>query len=307
MCEALLGSPVSSWHAVRAGHSTSEKWGVTTAAGVKVFAKYANQPSDLEALRNEHRIYSSVAQPCVPRLMGWEASTREAFLLIEDLSESSWPPPWDAATVEAIVNSLRDLESVSPPLGLPQLTDKQVSPDAWSRIRRSPESLVELGVCSAGWLASAVRPLERAAKASTVTGKNLAHGDVVRGNVCLRDGNALLVDWSHAATGNPSFDLAFWLPAQSSEGGPPPDRFLPDSEGLSARMAGFWAVRALADLEPGLKGLSRMYRRYLVSSLAWASRELGLDEPDGSPTATATESGQDDGQLLGGVPRAPEI
>ena len=253
-----------------------------TASGETAFTKYATKQEAIEGLQNEHLAYASLDLPCLPRLIGWQAGTREALLLLEDLRDASWPPPWTDDVVEQVVGALQELEGVTAPPGLRRLADADVSPDAWEEIGRSPEGLVGLGVCSEDWLARAQAPLRRVAKASTVTGKHVVHGDVVRGNVCVRDGQALLVDWSYAARGNPKFDLAFWLPAQHSEGGPPPDDFLPDSEGLSARMAGFWAVRAVAELPSELKGLSAMYRRYMVSALGWAARELDLPPPDGA-------------------------
>jgi len=286
-CERLLGSPVTDWQAIRAGYTTSQKWRVTTASGESAFAKYATKQGAIEGLQNERLAYASLDLACVPRLIGWQAGTREALLLLEDLSDATWPPPWTDDVAEQVVGALRELQDVTAPPELRRLADADVSPGAWEEIGRSPEGLVGLGVCSEDWLARARTPLRRAATASTVTGKHVVHGDVVRGNLCFRDGQALLVDWSYAARGSPKFDLAFWLPAQHSEGGPLPDRFLPDSEGLSARLAGFWAVRAVAELAPELKGLSAMYRRYVASALDWAARELGLPPPDGHSRSSA--------------------
>lgn len=46
---------------------------------------------------------------------------------------------------------------------------------------------------------------------STVTARRLIHGDPVPGNVLMRNGQAILIDWQCPAIGDPSEDLAMFL------------------------------------------------------------------------------------------------
>ena len=66
------------------------------------------------------------------------------------------------------------------------------------------------------------------------------HCDVRSDNLCLRDQRAVLLDWNHARIGNPAFDVAFWLPSLTLEGGPDPATFGVDE--LAVFVAGFFAA-----------------------------------------------------------------
>jgi hypothetical protein len=78
---------------------------------------------------------------------------------------------------------------------------------------------------------------------------------------------------------NPQLDLGFWLPSLAYEGGPAPERILPDAPEVAAWVAGFFAARA------GLPGISDaprvrlVQRQQLATALPWAARALGLPLP----------------------------
>ena len=72
------------------------------------------------------------------------------------------------------------------------------------------------------------------------------------------------------------------LPSLELEGGPAPESSLPDEAELASFVAGFYAAHAgLPPPRPGMHELRALQLRMLRSSLAWASRALGLPKPDG--------------------------
>ena len=98
--------------------------------------------------------------------------------------------------------------------------------------------------------------------------------DIRSDNLCLRDGRAIIFDWSHGRVGNPEFDVAFWLPSLALEGGPEPDAFGVD--GFAVYVAGFFA--GLAGLTPpeGAPAVRGFQCAQLEVALPWACRVLGL-------------------------------
>lgn len=117
-------------------------------------------------------------------------------------------------------------------------------------------------------------------KASTdarLDGTHLLHFDVRSDNLCLRNGQALLFDWNLARVGNGDFDIAFWLPSLTLEGGPPPWEVLPDAGTLAAAVAGFFAVRAGLPPPASAPTVRDFQRAQAEVALAWAASELGIE------------------------------
>ena len=105
-------------------------------------------------------------------------------------------------------------------------------------------------------------------------GDSVVHCDVRSDNLCLRSGHAVLLDWNHARIGNPSFDVAFWLPSLLLEGGPLPETFGVDE--FAVFVAGFFAAQAGSPAPPGAPRVRGFQRAQLEVALPWASRVLGL-------------------------------
>jgi hypothetical protein len=92
--------------------------------------------------------------------------------------------------------------------------------------------------------------------------------------------SAVIIDWNHAAVGDPRLDLAFWLPSLHAEGGPPPDELMPDADGLAAWVAGFFCARAGDPPIPDATHVRPLQVRQARTALPWAARALGLPPPD---------------------------
>ena len=259
------------------GYSNASHWTARLADGRSVFVKQAVDQLTAGWLRREFHVYQRLHVPWVPELLGWHDGELP-ILLLEDLSECDVAPPWTPARVDLVLGALAEMAAHPVPDGLPGIDDAGLE-DGWPEVARDPEPLLSLGFCSADWLERALPVLLSAEAAAPMSGNSLVHLDVRSDNLFFRDATALLVDWNHAAVGNPAFDLAFWLPSLRMEGGPEPDAVASIDPGLLARVSGFFAARAgLPDL-PTVPRVRAVQRRQLAIALPWAARALQLPPP----------------------------
>jgi hypothetical protein len=276
---AILG-PIDDIAPVARGYTNNERAIVRFRDGSSVFAKHAVDDLTADWLRTERRMYETLASlDCVPRLVAWIEGERP-LLVIEDLSDATWPPPWDRAQVDAVVSSLGQLAGFQLPDGLQLLEDGEKPDDGWQRIMSDPREFLSLGLCDRGWLERNGPVLASASAAAPLAGPSLLHGDVRSDNLCFRDGSALLIDWNGVCIGNPVFDVAFFLPSLESEGGPAPEEVLPDCPPeLVAFVSGFFASRAGQPLLPHAPLVRQVQASQLKTALPWAARSLGIAEP----------------------------
>ncbi len=273
--ERVLGVEAVSWARVESGGwSRNEHWTLVLADGTRAFAKVASIDPSPAWLRSERHVYSCVEGPFMPRLLGWEDG-EEPLLLLEDLADAHWPPPWRDGDVDAVLAALAEVAATPPTGELPALAAEDWS--AWRFVERDPERLLRLGLVSASWLERALPELAAAGERAPLAGTSPVHCDVRSDNLCLRDGRAILVDWNHTRVGNPAFDVAFWLPSLELEGGPAPDRFGVDE--FAPVVAGFFAARAGLPPPEGAPEVRGFQRAQLEVALPWACRALGLPPP----------------------------
>lgn len=275
--ERVLGANAENWQVVMSrGYALGDRWLVALDDGRSVFAKRAISEPTAESLRDEHDVYSALEEPFLPRFLGWDDAALP-LLILEDLSGANWPPPWTTASVDAVLLALENVAHATPPPGLPRLD--QDPPASWDAVADDPEPFLELGVRSRAWLDACLPALLDASRPSLLEGDSLVHFDVRSDNLCLRDGEALLVDWNLAAVGNPAFDVAFWLPSLALERGPGPTelaRAMPAVEGFAAFVAGFFAARAGLPAPPAAPTVRAFQLAQLEIALPWASGVLDL-------------------------------
>lgn len=278
--ETELGGVATSWRAVgsRIGNDRG-RWLIRLADGRTAFVKAAYDHDSVEWLRKEALVYQSVAGPFMPRLLSWDGEV----LVLEDLNQAAWPPPWTFHAIAAVQVALKELGRATPPSGLPPLKDlaPELVDAGWPAVREDPQPFLSLGLCGPAWLDAALPELVAAAASAELGGDALVHADVRSDNLCVRDGQALFVDWNWASIGNPLFDLAAWLPSLAGEGGPPPEHFLPGDDGAAyaALLAGFFCARAGRPAPPKLPKLRVLQRLQAEPALQWAARALGLPPP----------------------------
>jgi hypothetical protein len=241
--------------------------------------KVATSDETAEWLRAEYAIYAQVRGDFLPLLVGWDDAGGRPLLILEDLGDGAWPPPWTDERIERVLAILARLAVTPAPLSLPSLESYREDLSGWIVVARDPAPFLSLGLCSSRWLESALPTLVAAETAAPLAGDALVHLDVRSDNICFIGERTLLVDWNWACRGNPQIDIAAWLPSLRAESGPKPTTILPDEPELAALMAGFFGCRAGLP-EPSPDGRIRpLQLRQLRVALPWAAEALGLPPP----------------------------
>jgi Phosphotransferase enzyme family len=275
---AAIGRPVRSLRRVETrGYAMAYHAIAEFEDGSTAFVKAGAEEVTSKFLRDELRFYQTVQGAFMPHLLGYDEDD-PPFLVIEDLSEGRWPPPWDAAAIEAVRESLAAVWAAAPPDWVPPISEeKEWLLGGWSEIEQDQEPFLSLGLGSAKWLDASLPVLRAAAESAPIDGEALVHLDVRSDNICLADRGAVLVDWNLAHRGNPDLDLAAWAPSLHMEGGPAPEQLLPGSGQLAAALAGFFAARAGLRPPPTAPRVREVQLVQLKVALPWACRELGLE------------------------------
>jgi hypothetical protein len=282
--EQATGSAPVGWEAVasRGYGRINAHWRVQLADGRRAFAKVALDELAAGWLRDEHRIYAAVTGSFLPAFLGWY-DDHTTLLAIEDLGDAFWPPPWTDERIAAVRTALAELHATPAPPGTPALESIRETFAGWRLVADDTEPLRSTGLCTREWLEAALPVLLEVAGAADLGGRALLHLDVRSDNLCFAGNEVKLVDWNLAHVGNPVVDEAFWLPSLRLEGGPQPWEVLPETGGVSALVAGFFAARAGLPPPAGAPTVRDFQRRQAEIALPWAARELGLPPPYKSP------------------------
>jgi hypothetical protein len=279
---ALGRRPTSLMPAPGHGAPSNRRWIARFGDGSSAFAKIAAFPYTAEWLRLERTNYDALtSRAYLPEVLGWHDDGAEPCLVLQDLTDAIWPPPWSATTVDAVLAALDAIGATPPPPGIDEVFERRLFRirEGWGAMRADPTKALALGVFDPAWFAAHVEALETAADQAELDGDTLLHADVRSDNLCLLDGRAVLVDWNWACRGAASLDLAAWLPSLHDEGGPTPWTLLPDSGLLASLLAGFFLEHAGREPIPQAPHVRQLQLDQGRVALAWACRELGISPP----------------------------
>ncbi len=278
----MLGAVPVRWAPVESGGygRVNAHWRAELDDGRSVFVKHANGAEAEGWLRKEQRVYEAVRGSFMPAYFGAYDDRGCMLLVLEDLSEAEWPPPWPSERVDAVLAALEEVRTTKPPEGLPLLDEMRDRVVGWGSVQADTGPLLSTGICTPAWLRDALPVLERAGEEAELAGDELLHLDVRSDNLCFSGGRPVLIDWNLACVGNGPFDIAFWLPSLQLEGGPEPWEILPGAGPLAAAVAGFFASRAGLPPPAGAPTVREFQRRQLEVALPWAARELALPIPN---------------------------
>ena len=280
----MLGHTPHSWRPAPGGWTLAQRWIVQFPDRPPAFLKIAVNPLTALWLRAEHKVYTALSIPSVPRLLGFSDDGRQPILALEDLSHAAWPPPWTARMVQSVLLAMADVRCAIVPLRLVNVLSERQQLMRWRHIARNPAPFLSLKLCTPAWLEKTLPRLIEAEAAAILDGNDFLHGDLKTGNICFRDGQCLLIDWNWACRGNGLLDIVTWLPGLHQQGGPPPQSVLPSQGALAALMAGYTAFYAAQPDPPQVPNLRLNQLNTLKYALPWVCHELALPLPDLLPT-----------------------
>jgi aminoglycoside phosphotransferase (APT) family kinase protein len=211
----------------------------------------------------------------MPLVVSWQDDEVAPMLILEDLSNLDWPPPWSELTIAAALATTEQMHRSRGEL-LSYEERNGTEWDWWRAVENEPEPFLRLNVVSREWLQNSLPVLVESAGSVNPSGPCVVHGDLRSDNFCFSAKETRLVDWSLACLGNPKVDLGLFLPGLAAEQGPSPEEILPREPGIAAWVAGFFAWHAAKPLIPSAPGVREMQRRLLREALPWAIRELNL-------------------------------
>ena len=275
---ALLGWTPTAWRRVHGGYTPAARY-VASRGAERAFLKVATTEVTARMLRDEARAYGVARGGFVPRFIGWEDHPSEPLLLIEDLSDATWPPPWTPALIDQVLEQISAMHACA--VDLPPLSASYLAhAGRWSKVARDPAPFLALGVASKGWLDAALPALVEAEADCALDGDGLTHFDLRSDNICITAEGAKFIDWAAACRGNAALDLGGWLPSLELEGGPPPDAILPGHPEVAAWISGYFAANAGMPHIPDAPGVRGIQKAQLSTALPWAQRALGLPALD---------------------------
>lgn len=156
-------TPVA-WEAVptRGYARSSAHWRATFADGQSAFVKHALTPDAVSWLQTERSIYEAIRQPFMPKFLGAFDEGDVTLIVLEDLTDAKWPPPWSRRGIDAVLASLDALRRTTPPQGLERLEAMRAEIVGWPDIAADPGPLLATGLCTRSWLEGALPALLQA-------------------------------------------------------------------------------------------------------------------------------------------------
>ena len=275
--ERLVGARVQSYRLVDGGYTPAIRLLCRTST-TSFFAKVGATPSTSEFLRREIDVYDTVSAAFMPKVIAAEDHETAPILILEDLAAGQWPPPWDEPRVELVLARIHEMHHTQVSLASHRQVHG-VPGSNWQAVAAEPKPFLALGLADGAWLERALPLLMRHEARCRTDGTSLTHLDLRSDNMCITERGVVFVDWNHACLSNPALDLGFWLPSLAYEGGPAPDRILPDAPDVAARVCGFFAARAGLPVIPEMPRVRLVQRQQLETALPWAARALDLPPP----------------------------
>ncbi|MCP4306339.1 MAG: aminoglycoside phosphotransferase family protein [bacterium] len=271
-----IRAEIIQWRPVSGGFSSAGLWVISTAGGVRRFLKAATTDDNARFLRDEVLVYEQLDEPFMPELEAWVDDGDRPFLIIEDLSDRHWPPPWSIRDIDAVQAVCSAIAATPPPSGLGDEARTALARNFWPKVAADPAAIEALGVASPVWLEAALPRIIEVEREARVTGEALVHADIRSDNLCVGD-RVKVIDWNWAFVGNPMIDVVAWLPSLYLEGGPAPWDLVVGEAPLVARIAGYFLLHATLPRNPDVRpDIRRFQRSQGVVALQWLAHELGL-------------------------------
>src|SRR3954465_13124449 len=86
--------------------------------GRTVFVKSAVDELSAGWLRTEIRVYTTLSGSFMPAFHGWAEQDGLPLIVLEDLGDAHWPPPWREGDIDAVKRALHEIAATPPPAGI---------------------------------------------------------------------------------------------------------------------------------------------------------------------------------------------
>lgn len=274
--EHLLGWRPQSRRPVYGGYTPTARYAIADDRRTG-FVKAATTELTARMVNREIAAYAGISGRFVPRVLAADPDPAVPILIIEDLSQATWPPPWTDAVLRQVLDTIAEMHASPSTLAHGSLLDDREA--GWPTVAENPEPFLSLGLASPAWLDRALPALIAVEQSCVLTGDALTHLDLRSDNLCLTANGVKLIDWAEARRSSAAVDLGFFLPSLAYERGPLPDTILPNHPEVAAVVSGFFAARAGLPVIPNAPFVRRVQREQLATALPWAIRALGLPPP----------------------------
>lgn len=255
---------------ISGGHTLAERGLAVLPTHGRCFVKAGFDDRTRAAVAREAAVLSELTSPHVPRLIHHEPG----LLVIEDLSDAHWPPPWTDG-VDQLWRALESLAASVPPTVATPLDDETEPGNT------SEELGGLLGDPLTGWLAANLDQLNECALAVSPAGSDFVHADLSFDNLCVAPRGVVIVDWEFASIGNRELDVATAALELIAEGMDPAIAPLADPTGWAARLA-TWLLAGSAELSEWAADPEALRSARLTlaeAALRWWATGLGLESP----------------------------
>ena len=160
-----LGVEPMAWRTVsRGGQTAASRWIATLPDGSTAFVKIAFTLDTAAWVRDEHLFYAQHrGLPFTAEMLGWSDDGERPVLVLEDLSDAHWPPPWDRRSCRrggAHVGAGRRHGALG---GDPARLQSQFDRLGWPEVAGDLDAFLALGLCDSGWIEAHLATLTDAA------------------------------------------------------------------------------------------------------------------------------------------------
>src|SRR5688572_19976763 len=186
--EALLKKRSASWRHVDRGYTPAQRWVVSFEDGSSCFVKAGDDlqhpgasQTTAYGLRREHHVYSQLAdRDFLPRMLAWSDEPGLTVLILEDLSDALWPPPWTDERIASVLETLAAVHAtqIDGPVDVSENLAVDADPASWEMVQAAPSEFLALGLCSAQWLGRAGPALIEYEQKIGPGGDDFCHFDV---------------------------------------------------------------------------------------------------------------------------------
>ena len=272
--ELLTGKSIASTRPVKGGYTEACRVILPYTDTTSAFLKAAVNELTAGWLKDEKRMYEEVSGNFMPKVLYSGEYNGLPFLLLEDLSHATWPPPWNKKQIAEVISTLDIVHAQPAPEHLGTLEEFRKGLGGWEIIQQDISGFLALGICTKEWLLENLPIIVDAERKAVLEGDSIVHLDLRSDNLCFVGDRTVLIDWNHSRRGNGKLDLISWLPSLAMETDIAPWDLVMDEPEILTMLMGYFARTAyISTPRPGLQELRIAM---LKAGFPWMCKSLNI-------------------------------